>query len=860
MKNEIEIFKSQLDIVEVAQALNVLPERNGASGYHGEECPEKCTLSSPSKNRRRWSINPTLQIGKCWHCNTTYDVIALVEKCRRTNFVGAVNYLSEHFNVPNPLRNGHKRSPEEEKAWADRLQEQRRTYKILGAAVNHCHNYLPPHIRKHLNDHYGLTDETIDSQMIGYTADKSGLLPYLHDQGYTTKEVVRAGLFGENENGLYNKFHNRIIFPYWVSGSVVYLIGRFYEWDPKLNVSKYKKLPNSEFIENPIVGADTLRGADVCYIQEGITDFLVSVQCGYPSLSPATVTFSHKDVPKLIKILRGIKKVYIVPDAEENSAGMNGAIRTAQTLEAAGCFPLIVQLPRPDGVEKVDFTEFISDHGKESFDQLVFEAKRPLELKIDEIADKKLDPLELGEELTLLAKDLMLIPAVQAETYLIVIKERLNLNANQISALRKQVRGSQKKAKKEIVAARKKTAAAGQVAPEIEKINAEYAIVQVGGRTTIMHITHDPIFERKMEVFLRKEDFLLQFLNKQMGEKTLGEEWLRDPDRREYKGLIFAPGDKCPEGYYNLWDGFAVEPKQGDWRKFAEHTRFVCTNDDNVALYVFKWMAFIVQNIGQRRPETAFVMRGKQGTGKGTVARPFGSLFGRAFFHATSMEHVVGRFNGHLKNIVLLFADEALWAGDRSATGRFKGLITEPTITIEAKFQDAFAVKNNISTIIATNNEWAAPADLDDRRLLVVDVPEDHANEAAYFDEINRQMYEEGGREAMLYDLLNLDLTGFNPTKVPKTKALFDQKLRSMEPTESWVYTRLCMGGGFYLPIMELDLNGSYCSTSSYDTDAEWPDKINKEDLYNDYGRYFDEMGFGRRFSKKYIQHFVRMS
>ena len=170
-------------------------------------------------------------------------------------------------------------------------------------------------------------------------------------------------------------------------------------------------------------------------------------------------------------------------------------------------------------------------------------------------------------------------------------------------------------------------------------------------------------------------------------------------------------------------------------------------------------------------------------------------------------------------------------------------------ITIEAKFQDAFSVKNNISVIFATNNDWAAPADLDDRRLLCIDVPEDHANDKKYFDAINKQMYEQGGREAMLYDLLNLDLTGFRPADVPKTEALFDQKRRSMDPDCAWIYSRL-VDGGFYIPIKEMDAAGS--CWESKNTELCWPDLISKDDLYEDYSKYFDKVCAGRRHAKKY--------
>lgn len=44
------------------------------------------------------------------------------------------------------------------------------------------------------------------------------------------------------------------------------------------------------------------------------------------------------------------------------------------------------------------------------------------------------------------------------------------------------------------------------------------------------------------------------------------------PQRREYAGLVFAPGRDVP-GYFNLWRGFAVEPRPGDCSKFLAHLR-----------------------------------------------------------------------------------------------------------------------------------------------------------------------------------------------------------------------------------------------------------------------------------------------
>ena len=60
-----------------------------------------------------------------------------------------------------------------------------------------------------------------------------------------------------------------------------------------------------------------------------------------------------------------------------------------------------------------------------------------------------------------------------------------------------------------------------------------------------------------------------------------------------------------------------------------------------------------------------------------------GSLFPRHYFLVDDPRYVTGQFNAHMATCLLLQADEAVWAGDKSAEGRLKGLITSPIQQIE---------------------------------------------------------------------------------------------------------------------------------------------------------------------------------
>jgi site-specific recombinase XerD len=61
-------------------------------------------------------------------------------------------------------------------------------------------------------------------------------------------------------------------------------------------------------------------------------------------------------------------------------------------------------------------------------------------------------------------------------------------------------------------------------------------------------------------------------------------------------------------------------------------------------------------------------MRGKQGTGKGVFARGFGHLLNQHFLHLARSKHLVGNFNAHLRDAVVVFADEAFLAADDKET------------------------------------------------------------------------------------------------------------------------------------------------------------------------------------------------
>jgi hypothetical protein len=207
--------------------------------------------------------------------------------------------------------------------------------------------------------------------------------------------------------------------------------------------------------------------------------------------------------------------------------------------------------------------------------------------------------------------------------------------------------------------------------------------------------------------------------------------WFLWKSRRQYlrRGAIFEPGGplEIPNDMINLWRGFGIEPKQGDWSLLRNHIfNVVCSGRQRDYEYLINWMALAVQQ--PNKPiGVAVAFRGLPGAGKGVVARTLGKLFGKHFAHIANGDQLTGRFNAGLGTSCFVFLDEALWAGDKKGEGVLKALITEPRLQLEAKFRDPIMVDNRLRIMVASNNDWIVPAGIGDRRWFVLDVANTYA-------------------------------------------------------------------------------------------------------------------------------------
>ena len=272
--------------------------------------------------------------------------------------------------------------------------------------------------------------------------------------------------------------------------------------------------------------------------------------------------------------------------------------------------------------------------------------------------------------------------------------------------------------------------------------------------------------------------------------------WLEHPLASHYHRLDFNPS--MPPGHngrtWNIWTGFAVEPAKGDWSLLHDHVvENIADGDVEKAGWAFNWMALGVQKPAEPIG-TAMVMIGAPGTGKGVLANAYGALWGEHFIAVTHAEHVSGRFTGHFAGKAFVHIDEGTFGGNRREAGNLKTRVTEPWIVLEQKGVDAIRMRNRMKFMISSNEASVVPADRGDRRFTVFDVGVDHREDHSYFGAIQAQL-EEGGLEAMLYDLLRRDISvGPNPRQTIRNQALAEQILLAQGPDIRYVHNLLESG------------------------------------------------------------------
>lgn len=332
----------------------------------------------------------------------------------------------------------------------------------------------------------------------------------------------------------------------------------------------------------------------------------------------------------------------------------------------------------------------------------------------------------------------------------------------------------------------------------VNKLNEKHAVVHTDQFFILTEKPHS-LYEGTDFSLESKQSFLNMYENQNFEgsdkkQYNKAKFWLKHQDRRQYpNGIAFDPTTReHTKGRYNIWKGFSVKPKKGGCQLFKNHIlEVICSENKEYYRYVFSWMAHLIQKPHELLP--GLVLMGEQGTGKNTFVDALGLIFGSHYLPLDNIDQFLGNFNFHLKNAVLIHGNEAVWGGNKKELGKLKAMVTEKFCVIEGKGKDQIAMRNFKHLILSSNEDWPVHLDRDDRRFFVLKISNKHKQDQTYFKGIHKELKNDG-LEALLYDLLNEDISEFNPNIIPQSLEAFEIKMQSAPSTEKYIYEVLKAG------------------------------------------------------------------
>jgi DNA primase len=342
----VEAVKQAAEIVEVVSGRTQL-RRSGARftglcPFHDERTPS-------------FSVSPEKGLYYCFGCGAAGDAVSFVEETEGVDFVGAIEWLAQRFNVPLEYEQA---SPEQD-AKRRRLE---RLYAVLDAAASFYERYLwdsqaGADARAYLEGR-GLGEEVCRRYRLGLAARGNTLARKAGERGFTQQELTGAGLVNRRGN---DYFQARLLFPIAdARGRIVGFQARRLREDDPL-AAKYVNSPEGELFRKGdlLYGLDHARTAiareERALIVEGNPDVLALRQAGLgPVVASMGTALTERQLKELSRLTR---KLYLCFDAD--AAGEAATLRGMDLAAAQGFDVRVVALPpgtdpadAPDGFEQ----------------------------------------------------------------------------------------------------------------------------------------------------------------------------------------------------------------------------------------------------------------------------------------------------------------------------------------------------------------------------------------------------------------------------------------------------------------------------------------------------------------------------
>ena len=366
----------------------------GNCPFHNEKTPS-------------FSVNPARNIFKCFGCGKAGDSAKFLMEHEHYSYPEALRYLAKKYNV----------KIEEKEQTAEEIMQQSIREKMFN--INEfADKYFVDTLwntdeGKTIGLEYfrerGYFDPIIQKFHLGYNPAKwDAFTTYAKQNGYSEELLEQIGLSIKGNNGLYDRYHGRVMFPiHSLTGRVIGFGGRILTNDKKS--PKYQNSPESEIYDKKqtlygiYFAKNAIARQDECILVEGYFDVLRMHQIGIENVVASSGTSLTMEQIRLVK--RYTKNITMLYDGD--AAGIHAALRGTDMILSEGMNVRVVVLPPkhdPDTFGKEFSTDYVNNYLKENAKDFI-RFKTELLLK-----DAENDPIKRGQVIRDIVETISVIP------------------------------------------------------------------------------------------------------------------------------------------------------------------------------------------------------------------------------------------------------------------------------------------------------------------------------------------------------------------------------------------------------------------------------------------------------------------
>jgi hypothetical protein len=210
-------------------------------------------------------------------------------------------------------------------------------------------------------------------------------------------------------------------------------------------------------------------------------------------------------------------------------------------------------------------------------------------------------------------------------------------------------------------------------------------------------------------------------------EMPAAQAWMRWPNRHEVDRLTYQPGEpRITDKGLNQWRGWGCDSVAGDvtpWLDFTAHLWQSLTRAQ--AEWLHSWHAYQVQHPGVKLEQAIVYFSTEQGVGKTLAAKSFGMIFGKANMSVINSTELHSAFNEWQRAKQLIVGEEITNGNKKNENERIKTMITETDAYINIKGVPLITIEDCANYIFTTNHANAFYIEAKDRRMFIVDVPDE---------------------------------------------------------------------------------------------------------------------------------------